>query len=120
MEPSRTVLSRGGAHGSGTRSPAGWCSPRTVGSPPRTQKAGTLSPTGGSNLTTEELLDYSHKNSEVFWADAGQHWINDRFNLSPDSRAIDVGGYLGDWTAFIASKHRCFVDVYEPVQLFHN
>jgi FkbM family methyltransferase len=69
-------------------------------------------------MTFDELCRYTEESGGRFWNDAGNHWLNDRFSLHPESRCIDVGGYLGNWTAYITSKFDCYVDVYEPIKQY--
>ncbi len=66
-------------------------------------------------MNQDELAKYAQSEGERFWVDAGNHWLNDRFDLKAGSRVIEVGGYLGNWTDYVARKYDCFVDTYEPV-----
>lgn len=71
-------------------------------------------------MNPNELLQYAQSEGERFWRDAGNHWLNDNFDLKSDSRVIEVGGYLGNWTDYVAQYYGCFVDVYEPVTEFYT
>jgi len=41
-----------------------------------------------------------------------------RYDLSPSSHVMDLGGFRGDWTALIVERYGCQVDVFEPVPQF--
>jgi FkbM family methyltransferase len=64
----------------------------------------------------DQLAEYAETNARQFWHDAGEMYLNRGFPLCSESNVIDVGGYKGDWTAYIYGKHNCFIDVYEPLQ----
>jgi len=69
-------------------------------------------------MTQEELEAFAQTWAEKFWADAGNFATDRGFGLTPESRVVDVGGYLGDWTAYITSRYDAHVAVYEPVPAF--
>ena len=64
----------------------------------------------------DELANYAQSNAQDFWRDAGEMHLNRGFPLTSSSKVIDVGGYKGDWTAFITRMHNCYVDIYEPLE----
>lgn len=66
----------------------------------------------------DELANFAQINAQNFWNDAGNSLTNRGFPLCSGSKVIDVGGYLGDWTAYISRVHDCHVHVYEPVEEF--
>jgi FkbM family methyltransferase len=68
--------------------------------------------------TDTQLTEMAQKNAEQFWVDAGNYYLNRGFPLCSTSRVIDIGGYKGDWAAYIHSVHNCFVDIYEPLKDF--
>lgn len=71
-------------------------------------------------MNKEDLLAYEEKNAKRFWAEAGNDYLTRHFWLTPESRVMDVGGYRGDWTSYIASRYQSFVDVYEPLPVFYR
>jgi FkbM family methyltransferase len=66
------------------------------------------------------LIDLTQKSAERFWADAGTNMLVKNRNLNSESNVIDIGGYLGDWTAAICCEYDPYVFVFEPVPEFYN
>ena len=87
-------------------------------------------------MTSQELADLQSSSVKAFQSDSFKHWsssakeipdycccdlyLTEYLQLTPESRTVEVGGYLGKWTAFINNKFQCFVDVYEPVKQFYD
>jgi FkbM family methyltransferase len=71
-------------------------------------------------MNSEQLSEYAQSQAERFWRDAGNHWLNDRLELSANDTVIEIGGYLGNWTDYVSSRYECFVDVYEPVKEYYE
>ena len=37
-----------------------------------------------------------------------------RYDLTPNSFVVDLGGYTGDWAALMFCRYNCNIDIYEP------
>lgn len=55
-----------------------------------------------------------------FLRDGGNSLLIDGFNLGEQSQVVDIGGYLGDWSAQIHEKYGCHICVVEPVPQFFS
>jgi FkbM family methyltransferase len=62
----------------------------------------------------------SDETAKQFWNDAANYYLLRTFNLNERIFAIDIGGYLGDWTAYLSNRYDCYLDVYEPVPEFYE
>lgn len=53
-----------------------------------------------------------------FYADGGEATLRYRYDLTPGSVVLDLGGYKGDWAAKIWASYQCRIEVFEPVPSF--
>ncbi len=68
-----------------------------------------------------ELLDTPHNRGCARWLKENNQYpvLNLEYEgLGPESRLVDVGGWLGNWTAHWQSRTGGRVEVYEPVPRF--
>lgn len=70
-------------------------------------------------MIQEELENLAQTSAQSYWADAANYGLDRGLGLSRDSVTVDVGGYLGAWTAYLVSRYDCAAHVYEPVQEFY-
>ena len=43
-----------------------------------------------------------------------------KYNLSPHSIVVDIGGYTGTWSKEIVDRYNCRIIIYEPVNKYFN
>jgi FkbM family methyltransferase len=53
-----------------------------------------------------------------FYADGGDSRLRFDYVLTPDSVALDLGGFEGQWASDLYSRNRCKIHVFEPVAKF--
>src|SRR5690348_16321500 len=63
-------------------------------------------------------LELAERRVADWYADPRSVTLLYDFPLGPDARAIDVGGYQGDWAAEMLMRFGCRVDAFEPVPQF--
>jgi FkbM family methyltransferase len=53
-----------------------------------------------------------------WYADGGDARFRFDYDLAPDSRVLDLGGYEGQWASDLYARQRCRIDVFEPIAGF--
>lgn len=53
-----------------------------------------------------------------YWYENGGPELRIKYDLNKDSLVFDIGGYLGDWAKEIYNKYKCYIHVFEPVDIF--
>lgn len=63
------------------------------------------------------MTDYYHKPTTLaaWHACNGDSTLRLAFPLSPSSRVIDIGAFVGDWALAITQRYGCVVECYEPL-----
>lgn len=53
-----------------------------------------------------------------YYADGGDLRFRFAYELTPDSRVLDLGGYEGQWASDLYARQRCRIAIFEPVKKF--
>ena len=68
-------------------------------------------------MNKDELKEFATQ----FSIAAGHNYEGgDSYELTSESHVIDVGGWMGHFSAYLVEKYDCYVDIYEPVKILYN
>lgn len=73
---------------------------------------------GAVPFTISKALLYRRSAGEFFKDSGGELLL--RHDLGPQSLVLDVGAYIGDWTAEIVSRYRSEVIAFEPLPFYYG
>lgn len=73
---------------------------------------------GAVPFTISKALRYRPSAAEFFKDSGGELLL--RHDLGPQSLVLDVGAYIGDWTADIVSRYRSEVIAFEPLPIYYG
>lgn len=72
-------------------------------------------------LQNLEIDAYFDGNKELYrWEKEQADHLRYEFDLDENSLVVDVGGYDGQWAKVIYDRHKCRIDIYEPVPEFYH
>lgn len=71
-----------------------------------------------SSLRRRVLPRVLLNNHDRFLRDGGNQLLIEGFNIVDNSLVVDIGGYLGDWSATILDTYGCDICIVEPVPVF--